>query len=672
MLRVLFLLLCISTNVLSYQADDVEVYTLSKEQFLSEDGQVILFSGWYFNDNESAVYSVPTTSDSNWVKISSTLNDMHLTEPGGIKTGWYQFRFKVDSTLLNYPISFFYEEHNGASQIYLNGKQLSTLGEIASFTSSFKAESNKNAIPFIVSDTTENILSIRYSNPKAEAFSKLGKPPGFLISVMDMSTYVEKHSANKEMISFFLGAILLIFVIHLFLFAANTSEIQNLHITLISISLALFLFSSNAELYVSDPFIVTFLSVFSSTTWLVFICFSLRYFYSLHYSKTPYYFWVILLFCALLFVFEFYSIQRLLLLNAILIFIILFELLRVLAISNIEKKSFLVLSVVALFFINLLDFPFSDIPRNGLLTGNTTGLFLFLVFLVLYSSKRLTEARKKLENKILEVNFLSERALKQERVKREKEIETRILEIENQRKTSELDEARKLQLSMLPKEMPENEFFDITSFMETAQEVGGDYYDFRLSENGTLNIALGDATGHGMKAGILVATTKSYFQTISDLENKNVAILKKISSGIRNMSLRFMFMGLTLVSIKKHSLLLTSAGMPPSLLFRKKEGDIEEIIIKSMPLGSVVDFPYEEKSFDMNKGDVLLLMSDGLIELFNQKREQLGMERVKTVLKENANLTPEDISHKITGLMKQWLGDKKTEDDVTFMILKAK
>ncbi len=672
MLRVLFLLLCISTNVLSYQADDAELYTLSKAQFLGEDGRVILFSGWYFNDNESAIYSIPAASDSNWVQVSSTLNDTQLIKAGGIKTGWYQVRFKVDSTLLNYPIAFFYEEHNGASQIYLNGKQLSKLGEIRSFTSSFKAASSKKVIPFIVSDTTENVLSIRYSNPKAETFIKLGSFPGFLLGIIDMGVYIEEPSSNKEMISFFLGAILLIFVIHLFLFAANTSEIQNLHITLISVSLALFLFSSNAELYVSDPFIVTFLSVFSSAAWLVFICFSLRYFYSLHYNKTPYYFWAIVLLCAILFVFEFYSVPKLLLLNSILIFVILFELLRVLTISNIEKKSFLVLSVVALFFINLLDIPFSDIPGDTLLTGNATGLFLFLVCLVLYSSKRLTEARKKLENKILEVNFLSERALKQERVKREKEIETRILEIENQRKTSELDEARKLQLSMLPKEMPENEFFDITSFMETAQEVGGDYYDFRLSESGALNIALGDATGHGMKAGILVATTKSYFQTISDLENKNVTILKKISSGIRNMSLKFMFMGLTLVSIKKHSLLYTSAGMPPSLLFRKKEGDIEEIIIKSMPLGSVVDFPYEEKSFDMNKGDVLLLMSDGLIELFNTKREQLGMERIKTVLKENANLTPEGISQKITELMKQWLGDKKTEDDVTFLILKAK
>ena len=354
----------------------------------------------------------------------------------------------------------------------------------------------------------------------------------------------------------------------------------------------------------------------------------------------------------------------------LLVFVILFELTRLLVILKGERKGFLVLSVIVLFSFNLFDIPFSGIQQNGIVTGNITGIFLFLVCLVFYSSKRLTEARKKLENKILEVNFLSERALKQERVKREKEIETRILEIENQRKTSELDEARKLQLSMLPENMPENDFFEIASFMETAQEVGGDYYDFRLSHNGNLDIALGDATGHGMKAGILVATTKSYFQTIS--ENKNVDILKRISSGIRSMSLKFMFMGLTLVSTKKHSLLYTSAGMPPSLLFKKKENLVDEIVIKSMPLGSVRDFPYEEKSFDLDKGDILLLMSDGLIELFNEKREQLGIERIKQVLQDNAALTPDGISKMLIGLMNQWLGEKKAEDDVTFLILKAK
>lgn len=670
MLRTLFLLLLIPANALSFQIDSTEYSGFDMGQLARGNGKILFSSGWYFNGSTDYVYSIPHADDSDWVEISSTLNDTLLNKTGGIKTGWYQLRFEIDSTLLNYPLAFFFEEHNGASQIHFNGKQIGRLGEIASFTSSFKAESARQLIPFVASDTNENFLSIRYSNPKADAFVKLGKPSGFLIGMIDATREEEDRSSYKDKITLFLGAVLFIFMIHFFLFISNTSETQNLDVALISFALSLFLFSSNSDLFISEPFLITSLSVFSTIAWIGFICFSLRYFYSLHYNKTPYYFWIVVALCIVLFVFEFYSIQRLLLLNVLLVFVILFELTRLLVILKGERKGFLVLSVIVLFSFNLFDIPFSGIQQNGIVTGNITGIFLFLICLVFYSSKRLTEARKKLENKILEVNFLSERALKQERVKREKEIETRILEIENQRKTSELDEARKLQLSMLPDNMPENDFFEIASFMETAQEVGGDYYDFRLSQNGNLDIALGDATGHGMKAGILVATTKSYFQTIS--ENKNVDILKRISSGIRSMSLKFMFMGLTLVSTKKHSLLYTSAGMPPSLLFKKEENLVDEIVIKSMPLGSVRDFPYQEKSLDLNKGDVLLLMSDGLIELFNEKREQLGIERIKKVLKDNAGLTPDGISKILIKLMNQWLGEKKAEDDVTFLILKAK
>ncbi len=78
------------------------------------------------------------------------------------------------------------------------------------------------------------------------------------------------------------------------------------------------------------------------------------------------------------------------------------------------------------------------------------------------------------------------------------EAEKRVLEVENERKTKELEEARQLQLSMLPKELPKLPHLGIAAFMRTATEVGGDYYDFIVQEDGTLNIAFGDATGHGL------------------------------------------------------------------------------------------------------------------------------------------------------------------------------
>ncbi|MCW8849359.1 MAG: triple tyrosine motif-containing protein, partial [Melioribacteraceae bacterium] len=121
--------------------------------------------------------------------------------------------------------------------------------------------------------------------------------------------------------------------------------------------------------------------------------------------------------------------------------------------------------------------------------------YLLLILGTLYSVRRFEINRR--EQKTL----IREAELKMKATHAEK----RVLEIENNRKTKELEEARQLQLSMLPKELPRNSNLDIAVYMKTATEVGGDYYDFSMKEDGSLNIALGDGTGHGLKAGILVS-----------------------------------------------------------------------------------------------------------------------------------------------------------------------
>ena len=93
------------------------------------------------------------------------------------------------------------------------------------------------------------------------------------------------------------------------------------------------------------------------------------------------------------------------------------------------------------------------------------------------------------------------------------ELQARALQAESERKTKELEEARNLQLSMLPKVLPQLPQLDIAVYMKTATEVGGDYYDFNIGLDGTLTCVLGDATGHGMKAGTMVTAVKGLFNS---------------------------------------------------------------------------------------------------------------------------------------------------------------
>ena len=92
------------------------------------------------------------------------------------------------------------------------------------------------------------------------------------------------------------------------------------------------------------------------------------------------------------------------------------------------------------------------------------------------------------------------------------ETQARLIQADNDRKTKELEEARELQLSMLPKELPVISHLDIAVYMKTATEVGGDYYDFIIKDagkNGQIAIAVGDVSGHGISSALLMATVRS-------------------------------------------------------------------------------------------------------------------------------------------------------------------
>ena len=115
---------------------------------------------------------------------------------------------------------------------------------------------------------------------------------------------------------------------------------------------------------------------------------------------------------------------------------------------------------------------------------------------------------------------------------------------------------------------------DIAWEMSTATQVGGDYYDYTLSADSTLTLTLGDATGHGMQAGMLVTASKSLFQTLS--ENLNIVeTFTTMSRSLNTMNLKRIGMAMNMIKIKDHTMQVSSAGIPPILLYRAATQVIE-------------------------------------------------------------------------------------------------
>ena len=150
-------------------------------------------------------------------------------------------------------------------------------------------------------------------------------------------------------------------------------------------------------------------------------------------------------------------------------------------------------------------------PLFGIYLVYVYGLVFLAITVSINLAKKMSDTHMDLEKQLVQVKELSQKTIEQERKVKEEELSRKLLEADNQRKTKELEEARNLQLSMLPKSVPEVPDLEIAVYMKTASEVGGDYYDFKYDRNGTLIIAIGDATGHGMKAGTMVATIKGIF-----------------------------------------------------------------------------------------------------------------------------------------------------------------
>jgi ligand-binding sensor domain-containing protein/serine phosphatase RsbU (regulator of sigma subunit) len=246
-----------------------------------------------------------------------------------------------------------------------------------------------------------------------------------------------------------------------------------------------------------------------------------------------------------------------------------------------------------------------------------------------------------------------------------------LLRAENQRKTKELEEARQLQLSMLPKTLPQLPHLDIAVYMKTATEVGGDYYDFNVGMDGTLTIVIGDATGHGMRAGTMVTSTKSLFNVLA-ANNSIVQTFQEMTRCLKLMQLDKLSMCMTMLKIQNNRLIMSAAGMPPVYLFRNKHKIIEEHLMEGMPLGTMDNFPYELKEMELFTGDTILLMSDGFPELQNQHIEMFGYKRAKNSFEEVAEKEPELIITYLKDVGSSWTSGKEPDDDVTFVVIKVK
>lgn len=235
----------------------------------------------------------------------------------------------------------------------------------------------------------------------------------------------------------------------------------------------------------------------------------------------------------------------------------------------------------------------------------------------------------------------------------------------------DLSIAQELHQSLLPDHLssPAGALHFATHF-EPSSAIGGDYFDLlQLDEHRSLMV-IADASGHGISAGLRMAMVKSALQVLAERRMEPLEILQELQQLLRKGLGRtyrrsFVTATLGLVDTNHGNLLLTNAGHPPTYLLRG--GEVEEILLASSPLGALgSDFTQREVSLEPE--DLVVWLSDGLIEATDESGEDFGYTRLAQCLSE-APGTPEGVRDHLLAVVSNHTGGKPPEDDQTLVVM---
>jgi serine phosphatase RsbU (regulator of sigma subunit)/predicted ester cyclase len=208
---------------------------------------------------------------------------------------------------------------------------------------------------------------------------------------------------------------------------------------------------------------------------------------------------------------------------------------------------------------------------------------------------------------------------------------------ERERIEQELLVARRIQQAALPAAVPELEGWHINPYYQPAREVGGDFYDFHLLSEGRLGLVVGDATGKGVPAALVMSTTCGMLQAVSEaLDSSSPGeVLERVNEALTIRIPANMFVTCFYAVLDPNSGRLSYANAGHDLPYLHHSGDCEELRARGMPLGLMPGMSYEEKEIELDVGEGVFFYTDGLVEAHDPKGEMFGFPRLRALIAEH-------------------------------------
>jgi serine phosphatase RsbU (regulator of sigma subunit) len=237
----------------------------------------------------------------------------------------------------------------------------------------------------------------------------------------------------------------------------------------------------------------------------------------------------------------------------------------------------------------------------------------------------------------------------------------------------ELELARELQASLLPKVLPELPAWEISAWNRIANMVGGDVYDFVPLPDGRLAVLFGDASGHGMAAGLVMAVAHAGFRTQLETDPSPEAMIPVLNRLLcRTGGRRSFFSCVYLLASPDGSLRITVSGHPQVLKVNERGHVLERVGRGSYPLGVRAEMTWPTEALTLQPGELLLLYSDGLTEARNAAEQEFGEERLEGTLRLFAGVPAPTLVGELAATVSRFCGRVAPEDDVSIAVLKLK
>ena len=238
----------------------------------------------------------------------------------------------------------------------------------------------------------------------------------------------------------------------------------------------------------------------------------------------------------------------------------------------------------------------------------------------------------------------------------------------------ELEVARSIQQASLPKEVPTLEGWQISPFYRPAREVGGDFYDFHFLSEGRVGLVVGDATGKGVPAALVMSTTLGMIQLAAGaLDSSSPGeVLSRVNETLFSRIPANMYVTCFYCILDPESATLSyaNAGHDLPYVLRGSGGECEELRVRGMPLGIMPGMSYEEKEIELDSGHGVFFYSDGLVEAHDQRGEMFGFPRLRELLAEHGD-EERSLEQALLEELYSFVGDGwEQEDDITLLTLR--